>query len=109
MAEQGSEAVLLYVTTANEEEAVKIARALVEERLVACVNMMAPVRSFFYWQDALEDAREVVFVAKTLRSSVAKVSERIKQLHSYDVPAIIALPIVDGDKAYLDWVAASCR
>lgn len=100
--------VLIYVTTANEEEARRIARTLVEERLVACANVFPPVRSFYWWEGEIQDDQEVVFVAKTERSLVDKVVARVKELHSYSVPAILALPIEAGNQDYLNWVTAEC-
>ena len=101
-----SDAVLLYMTAGDAEEAARIGRALVEERLVACVNVLGPMRSIFRWQDEVQDDAEVAFLAKTRSSLVAKVSERVKALHSYDVPCIVALPIVAGNDAFLDWIAS---
>lgn len=102
------ERVLMYVTTSGEEEAVRIARTLVEERLVACANVLAPVRSFYRWEGRIQDDREVVFLAKTTRARVPDVIRRVRELHSYSVPAILALPILEGNADYLAWVEAEC-
>ncbi|HJP21202.1 MAG TPA: divalent-cation tolerance protein CutA [Alphaproteobacteria bacterium] len=101
-----SDAVLLYITAGDAEEAARIGRALVEERLVACVNVLGQIRSFYRWQGEVQDDTEVALLAKTRSSLVAEVSERIKALHSYDVPCVVALPIVDGNGAFLDWIAS---
>ena len=101
-----SDAVLLYMTAGDAEEAARIGRALVEERLVACVNVLGPMRSIFRWQDEVQDDAEVAFLAETRSSLVAKVSQRVKALHSYDVPCVVALPIVAGNDAFLDWIAS---
>ncbi len=100
-----SDAVLLYVTAGDAEEAARIGRTLVEEKLVACVNVLGQIRSIYRWQDEVQDDGEVALLAKTRASLVAQVSERIKALHSYDVPCVVALPIVDGNAAFLDWIA----
>ncbi len=101
-----SDAVLLYITAGDAEEAARIGRALVEERLVACVNVLGQIRSFYRWQGEVQDDTEVALLAKTRSSLVAEVSERIKALHSYGVPCVVALPIVDGNGAFLDWIAS---
>ncbi|MAG95945.1 MAG: divalent-cation tolerance protein CutA [Alphaproteobacteria bacterium] len=101
-----SDAVLLYITAGDAEEAARIGRALVEERLVACVNVLGQIRSFYRWQGEVQDDTEVALLAKTRSSLVAQVSERIKALHSYDVPCVVALPIVDGNGAFLDWISS---
>lgn len=101
--------VLMYVTTSGEDEAARIARALVEERLVACANILPPVRSFYRWEGKVQDDREVVFVAKTTRALVSDVIRRVQEMHSYDVPAILALPILEGNADYLQWVGDECR
>jgi len=101
--------VMIYVTTSGDDEAARIARTLVEERFVACANILPPVRSFYRWEGQIQDDREVVFVAKTTRERVPEVIRRVRELHSYEVPAILALPILDGDAAYLQWVGDECR
>ncbi|HEX9810202.1 MAG TPA: divalent-cation tolerance protein CutA [Alphaproteobacteria bacterium] len=98
--------VVLYVTTSSEEEAARIGRALVAERLVACANVLGRVRSFYHWQGELQDDAEAVLVAKTREERVAAVTERIRALHSYTLPCVVALPIVGGNEAFLDWIAA---
>ncbi|HEY8450272.1 MAG TPA: divalent-cation tolerance protein CutA [Bacillota bacterium] len=100
--------VLIYVTTSGEEEAVRIARTLVEERLVACANVVPAVRSFYRWEGALQDDREAAFFAKTTRDRVDDVIRRVRELHSYQVPAILALPVLAGNAAYLAWVGDEC-
>src|SRR5690606_8194408 len=105
----GTDRVLMYVTTSGEEEAARIARTLVEERLVACANILPPVRSFYWWEGELQDDREVVFVAKTTAGLVPRDIQRVKELHSYQVPAILALPILEGNAVFLQWVRQECR
>jgi len=99
-------AMLVYVTCENEGEAVKIARAAVGERLAACANILGAVRSLYWWQGKLEEAGEVALILKTRGELAAKLAERVKELHSYEVPDISALPIVDGNPDYLAWIAA---
>ncbi len=97
-------AVVLCTTPTSEVE--KLARPLVEEKLVACVNV-ADVNSFFRWEGRLEEEKESLLIMKTKTDNVPAIIERIKELHSYDVPEIIALPIIQGNEAYLDWVDKS--
>lgn len=100
--------VLVYVTTAGEEEARRIARALVEERLAACANVIPAVRSYYWWQGALQEDDEAAFVAKTRADLVDAVIRRVRELHGYTVPAILALPILAGNPDYLAWLDREC-
>ncbi len=84
----------------------RIARALVEERLAACVNV-SQVKSYFAWEGKLSSDQEELMIIKTERRTVEPLRKRIKELHSYQVPEIIALPIVKGDEAYLQWISDS--
>ena len=81
-----------------------MARALVEKRLAACVNVMPGVRSVYRWKDAIEDEEEVLLVIKTSRALLDELREEIERLHSYEVPEVIALPVVDGSERYLAWM-----
>ena len=101
--------VLFYITASDAEEATLIARKLVEERHCACANVIGPVRSFYRWDGAVQDAAEFVIMGKTEADHVAALTERVKALHSYDVPCIVAVPIEDGNQDFLEWVTASTR
>ena len=103
------QSVLIYITASDDEEAAVIARTLVEERLCACANVIGPVRSFYRWDGKVQDGREVVVMAKTGADRVVAVSERVKALHSYDLPCIVALPIEGGNADFLDWVVKETR
>lgn len=96
-------------TAGSRDEAERIATALVEERLAACVNLVAPITSIYRWRGAVERAEEVLLVVKTRRSLAARVVARIRALHSYDVPEAIVLPIEGGAADYLAWVATETR
>jgi len=103
----GEEDVLLvYVTAASAEEARRIGRALVEERLAACVNLLAPHTAIYRWQGVLEEGAESAFIAKTVRSRLPDLTRRIRTLSSYTLPAIVALPAAGGDAEFLAWVRA---
>lgn len=99
-------AVSVYIVAADAAEADCIAEALVAERLAACVNMLGAIRSVYRWQGAIERADEVAMIAKTTETRFDALAARVRVLHSYDTPAIVAWPIVAGDAAYLDWIAA---
>jgi periplasmic divalent cation tolerance protein len=95
---------IIYSTTGSIEEARKIARMLVEEKVVACVNIIPKIESIYRWKGKIEEDNECVLLAKTTDKNIDKTIQRIKELHSYDVPDIVAIPITHGFKEYLDWV-----
>ncbi|MDR2719493.1 MAG: divalent-cation tolerance protein CutA [Nitrososphaerota archaeon] len=102
-----SDFVMVYVTVASKEEAEKITRVLLEERLVACVNIVGPVSSRFYWEGKIDLVEEYLLIMKTRRGLFAILEKRVGVLHSYEVPEILAVPIIDGSVAYLDWLAST--
>jgi periplasmic divalent cation tolerance protein len=94
----------VYITCADNDEAKKIAQALVEERLAACANIMAGHESIYHWQGKIETAREVVVILKTREDLFDALKARVLELHSYDCPCIVAMPIEKGHQAFLEWV-----
>lgn len=94
-----------YMTAGSREEALKIGRALVGERLAACVNVIDGMTSVYRWQDEVQEDGEVVVIAKTRRELVPRLTERVLELHSYDCPCVVALPITGGNPAFLAWIA----
>ena len=96
--------VVLFITTGADEEAQLISRVLLEQRKAACVNIVPRVSSLFWWQGKIDSARESLLVVKTRASLVDEVVALVKEIHSSDIPEIIALPIVGGNRDYLDWV-----
>ncbi|HEX9912619.1 MAG TPA: divalent-cation tolerance protein CutA [candidate division Zixibacteria bacterium] len=96
--------IVILVTASSEEEAKKIAQSLVEKRLVACVNIIKDVQSVFRWKGKISDEKELLLIIKTRKKLYKNVEEEIKTLHAYEVPEIIALPIISGSKDYLYWV-----
>ena len=98
--------VLVYVTAPSVKAAERIGTAVVKEGLAACANVLGPIRSVFRWQGKIERTREAVLILKTRKSRVAALTRRIKALHPYSVPCVVALPIVGGNDAFLDWVGA---
>lgn len=101
--------VLVMVTTASREEAEKIARQLLNEKLIACANIIGPLHSFFWWAGKVEKAEEYILIMKSRLDLFERLSEKVKALHSYEVPEIIALPIIKGSKSYLQWLNNSLR
>lgn len=99
-----TEYIFVFITAPNEEEAAKISRTIVGERLAACVNIIRSVRSIYRWQGRVEDESEVLMIVKTKRTLFERLQGRVKELHSYEVPEIIGLPVIEGSKAYLDWL-----
>src|ERR1700680_4523936 len=96
--------IVVLCTCASAEEAARIARALVEKKLAACVNVMPAVRSFYRWKGAVEDEQESLLVIKSSRGLFDQLRVEIEKLHSYEVPEVIAVPIVDGSEGYLEWL-----
>lgn len=99
-----TDVVTLFITTASSEEARKVARALLEKRLAACASIVPGVDSLYWWQGAIEEAQEWLLVVKTRQARVEALVAEVKGLHSYAVPEIIALPVVEGNPDYLAWV-----
>ncbi len=95
---------VLFITTADDEEAQLISRVLLEQRKAACVNIVPRVNSLFWWQGNIEKAEESLLVVKTRAKLLDEIIQLVKEIHSSDVPEIIALPIVGGSKDYLKWV-----
>ena len=102
----GGAACAVLVTAPDAETGSRLARQLVEERLVACANLLPGVRSIYRWEGAVEDDAEVLLVLKTAEHRLAEVAARVKDLHPYALPEVVALPIVGGSRAYLDWLLA---
>jgi periplasmic divalent cation tolerance protein len=99
-----SDPILVLVTCGSEEEALKIAKALVEEHLGACVNLVSPIRSIYRWEGEVWDEKEWLLIIKTQKHRFEALERKVKSLHSYSVPEIISLPITEGSSAYLNWI-----
>lgn len=95
---------LIYMTAASPEEGTAIGKVLVSSRLAACVNMVEGVHSLYWWEGEVQEANEVVLVAKTREELVPDLIERVKSIHTYECPCIVALPILDGYRPFLDWI-----
>jgi periplasmic divalent cation tolerance protein len=101
--------IVVFITASGRKEAGRIAQGLVEKKLAACVNMADPVFSVFSWKGRIERCREVLLIVKSTRGRLAALERFVKSVHSYEVPEIIALPIVGGNKDYLEWLHESVR
>ncbi len=101
--------VVIMVTAASRRECRKIARHLVEEKLAACVNITQAIESIYRWEGKLADEKEFVMLIKSTRELFPEIKAAIAKLHSYHAPEIICLPIIDGSRNYLQWVADSVK
>ena len=99
-----SKYIVILSTAGNAEEASEIAKKLVSDRLVACVNIIPGIQSIYWWNDAVQSEQEVLMVMKTEKSKYQDVESAIKSLHSYEVPEIISLPLENGFEGYLKWI-----
>ncbi len=101
--------IVVLVTTPSENEALKIVNKLLEEKLIACANIIEKVHSKFWWHKKVEDSYESLVIMKTHSKLFNELTRTVKKLHSYEVPEIIALSIAQGSASYLDWIRASIR
>jgi len=102
-------AIWIYVTTSDQEEATEIAQILVEQRLVACANILGSTTAIYWWEGKVERGSEVALIMKTCADLLDQVTEKIKDIHSFDCPCIVALPIVGGNSNFLDWLDEETR
>lgn len=98
------DAIVVYITVPDENEAAIISKTLVEERLAGCINIIKGIRSIYSWKGNIEDEPEILLILKTKKSLFKKLKNRVKEIHSYTVPEIIALPVIDGSEDYLKWL-----
>jgi periplasmic divalent cation tolerance protein len=96
--------IVVLSTCANAEDAGRIARELVDHRLAACVSVVPGLRSYYHWQDRVETSDEVLLVIKTSRELFARLQSELAKIHPYEVPEILALPVVEGSENYLNWL-----
>lgn len=102
-----TDVVFVYITAPKREEAEAIGRALVNEKLAACVNIIPGMRSIYRWQGKVEQANETVLIVKTQTALFEKAAERVRDLHSYTCPCIVSLPVSAGVPAFLEWIRES--
>ena len=99
----------IYITTKDKKEAKKIGKALVSERLAACVNIIDNMNSMYWWEGKIQDDNEAILIAKTKKSLVSKLIKKVRSLHSYSCPCIVSLPIEDGSRDFLQWIEKEVR
>lgn len=102
-------AVLIYVTASSHQEAKTIARSVVADRLAACANILPGVTSYYWWEDEVQSEQETGIILKTREDLVEALTAKIKQLHSYDCPCVVAVPITHGNPDFLKWIATETR
>jgi len=96
---------LVYITVSSADEARKVGKEIVSQRLAACVNILGPIQSMYWWKGNLQEDNEMVVIAKTTAALVPRLIERVKAVHSYEVPCIVALPLTEGNPDFLNWIA----
>ena len=101
--------IIVLITAGSEEEAHNIAESLIKGKKAACVNIVPAVDSLFWWEDKIESARESLLLVKTKASLFPEIVELVNRTHSYEVPEIIALPIIAGSEDYLKWLDTACQ
>src|SRR4030043_1522522 len=104
-----SDPIVVLFCCGTEDEAVEIAHALVEERLAACVNLISPVRSIYRWEGKIWDEKEWILIIKTQKERFEELERKVKSLHSYSVPEIVGIPIIEGASSYLEWLTEMTR
>ncbi len=100
---------LVYITAGNMDEAKTIGRELVSSRLAACVNIIDGINSIYRWAGEIQEDREVTIISKTKETLVPELIEKVKSMHSYECPCIVSLPILDGNRPFLDWIVEETR
>jgi periplasmic divalent cation tolerance protein len=106
---QAAQTVVLYSTTSDEAEAKRIGRALVEEKLAACANIIPKMRSIYRWKGNIEEGDECILIAKTTKDNADDAILLIRKLHSYELPCVVVIPIIGGLDAYLQWINEGTR
>lgn len=99
----------IYITAASQDEALTIGRAVVEARLAACANVFPGITSVYWWEGSRQEGSEAALILKTRQDLVDQVVAKVKELHSYECPCVVALPIAGGNKEFLDWIAKETR
>ena len=97
-------AVMVYITAGDKQEAEKVGKALIESKTAACVNIVDGMQSMFWWNGGVEKDNEVVVIAKTKVGLVTSLTEEVKSVHSYDCPCVVAVPVIDGNPDFLQWI-----
>ncbi len=101
--------IIILITAKDKSEADKIAKILIKNKLAACVNILTGIKSLFWWQGKIDQAKETLLIVKSKKEKFNRIVKLVKSVHSYEVPEIIAIPIVSGFKPYLNWIDESIR
>jgi len=104
MGKRMSSYILIFMTASTKEEAIKIVRCLLEEKLIACANIVGPIDSLFWWKEKIDEAKEFLVLMKSNSKLFSKISRRVREMHSYEVPELIAFRIEKGLPTYLSWI-----
>ena len=107
MSDQGSDYIVVNMTAADSEEALRIAELLVEKNLAACVQILPAMQSIYRWKGEIEKQPEILILAKTVKSKFGELEAEVRAVHSYETPEIVAVPITNGSTPYLEWLSAS--
>lgn len=107
MPEEASDAIVVFMTAANSEEASRIAELLVEKNLAACVQILPEMQSVYRWKGEIEKQPEILILAKTVQSKFSELETQVRAVHSYETPEIVATPLTNGSKPYLEWLSAN--
>ncbi len=100
---------LIYITAGDMPEAKRVGRALLEKKLVACVNLIDGMKAMYWWKGEIEEGAEVVIVGKTVAGLVPEIIETVKDVHSYECPCVVSLPVSSGNPAFLDWIGQEVK
>jgi periplasmic divalent cation tolerance protein len=103
-----SQAIVVLMTSASSEEAARIAETLVAQKLAACVQILTEMQSVYVWKGEMQRDGEILIIAKSTRTNFEALERQVRAMHSYETPEIIALPIINGSKSYLEWLVESC-
>lgn len=103
------EFIVIYCTVPNKNEGKEIAKALIKHKLVACVNIMDKIESMFLWDGQMMEEKEALLMIKTKREMFEDINSVIQKLHSYNVPEVVAVPVIEADSTYLKWIAHEVR
>ena len=103
------EAISVYMTAESMDEARRVASALIEARLAACVNVLGPINSMFYWDGAVQEEQEVALIAKASGDDFEAIDRKVREVHSYDCPCVVAWPIARGDEEFVQWIGEETR
>ena len=106
---ENRENVVIFITTGTDEEAQEVAKALLNNRLAACVNIVPKINSIFWWNDTLDSVQENLLIVKSKASLLSEIVRLVKEVHSYETPEIVALPIIGGNPDYLDWIGKEIK